>query len=146
LIVSKPQPGTLISFGAFLVIAATLIGFNVMAALRDPTVPWLNLAVIVLLTPLALFSLYKIFLSYKVIRAGNNQIGIHYPVFCKTKRYSLDQIGYWKETIIKNTMGTYKELEIRFTDNSSLTIAHKEYTEYTRIVGYLAQKASKKKK
>jgi hypothetical protein len=146
LIVSKPQTGTLVSFTAFLVIAAALIGFNVTAALKDPSPSWLNLVVIVLLTPLALFSLYKIFLSYKVIRVGNNQIDIRYPVFGKTKKYSLDQIGSWKETIIKNTMGTYKELEVRFTDNTSLTIGHKEYTEYHRIATYLAQKALKKKK
>ena len=102
--------------------------------------------VIVLLTPLALFSLYKIFLSYKIIRVGNNQIDIRYPVFRRTRKYTLDQIGYWKETVIKNTMGTYKEIEVRFTDHHTLNMGHKEYTEYSKIAAYLSQKVPKKKK
>ena len=146
MIVSKPQTSTLLSFSAFLIIASGLIGFNIVAALKETKPSWLNLTVIVLLTPLALFSLFKIFLSYKVIRVGNNQIDIRYPVFRKSKKYSLDQIGYWKETIIKNTMGTYKEIEVRFTDNSTLSMGHKEYTEYSKIAGYLSQKVPKKKR
>ena len=146
MIISKPQTATLFSFGAFLIITSGLIIFNAIAAMNDPRPSWLNLAVIILLTPLALFSLYKIFLSYKVIRVGNNQFVIHFPVFRKTKKYSLDQVGYWKETIIKNTMGTYKEEEVKFTDKNALTMSHKEYSEYSKIVGYLSQKVPKKKK
>ncbi|HZX73115.1 MAG TPA: hypothetical protein VFE57_01745 [Cyclobacteriaceae bacterium] len=146
MIVSKPQTSTLASFAAFLLISSGLIGFNTVAAIRDSSPSWLNLTVIVLLTPLALFALFKIFLSYKVIRVGNNQIDIRYPVFGKTKKYTLDQIGYWKETVIKNSMGTYKEIEVGFTDKSTLNMGHKEYTEYSKIAGYLSQKAAKKKK
>lgn len=81
-----------------------------------------------------------------MIRVGNNQIEIRYLVLRKTKKYSLDQIAAWKETIIKNSMGVYKEIEINFTDKYKLTIGYREYSEYSKIAGYLSQKAPKKKR
>ena len=146
MIISKPQTSTLFSFAAFLLISVILITFNAIAALNDPNPSWLNLTVIVLLSPLALFALYKIFLTYKVIRMGNNLIDIRLPVFRKMRKYPLDQVVYWKETVIKNSVGTYKEIEVKFQDKYTLNMGHKEYTEYPKMAAYLSQKLPKKKK
>ena len=112
-----------------------------------PNPAWYNYVVIVLLTPIGLFVLYRIFIRYKIMRLGNNQIEINFPVLRRLKKYSLDQIDYWIEKQVKTGKSSiYKELELRFKDGKKEIIGHKEFTEYVRIVQYLIQKAPKKRR
>ena len=147
MIVSKPLTNTIISFTLFLILTFTVLGMNVWAILHFAQPAWYNYAVVGLLAPIGLFVLYKIFIRYRVLRLGNNQIEIRFPVLRKVKKYPLDQIDFWIEKEVKTGKNSvYKELELAFKDGKKENLGHKEFTEYTRIVQYLKQKAAKKQR
>ncbi|MBS1506269.1 MAG: hypothetical protein JSS79_06465 [Bacteroidetes bacterium] len=145
-IISRPQTSTVTSFVFFLVITIIVSAMNIMVVLQAPRAEWYNYAIIIVLIPIGLVVLYKIFIRYKVLRLGNNQIQISYPVLRQTRHYPLDQISGWVENSVKTGKNSvYKELQIRFADGAKLDIGHKEHTEYARMVQYLQQKVPKKK-
>jgi len=144
LIVSRPQTNTIISFSFFLAITLFVLAMNVISLGNN--VAWYTWLIIALLVPIAGLVIYKIFIRYKIIRVGNNQVEINYPVLRTKYQYSVTDIVSWKENVVKTGKNSvYKELEILFHDQRKLKFGHKEHTEYTRIIGYLAQKASRKK-
>ncbi|GHN00506.1 hypothetical protein WSM22_19950 [Cytophagales bacterium WSM2-2] len=119
---------------------------NLLVVLKVPQAAWYNYAIVVVLIPIGTFVLYKIFIRYKILRFGNNQIQIDYPVMRQTKKYSLDEIEAWRENKVKTgKTSEYKELQILFKDKNNLSVGHREHTEYARMVQYLAQKAPRKK-
>lgn len=115
-------------------------------SIANKTSAWYNYLIAALLLPIGLFVLYKIFIRYKVIRAGNNSIDISYPVLRQIEKYSLQSIVAWRENIIKTGKNSvYKQLEILMDNKKRISIGHKEHTEYVRLVQYLQQKVPKKK-
>ena len=117
---------------------------NLIALTREPS--WFTYAIIAVLVPIALVVGYKIFLRYLIIRMGNNEVEIRYPVLRRKYRYPLSEVTSWTENVVKTGKNSvYKELEIRFEDKRKLSFGHKEQTEYSRMVSYLTQKASRKK-
>ncbi len=146
MITSRPQNSTITSVVLFLVITILVVSFNFAAIVRDRIAAWYNYLIVILLIPIGLLVFYKIFLRYKILQFGNNQIQIDYPVMMQSKKYTIEQIERWIENKVKTGQSSeYKELEILFSDRKKITIGHKEHTEYSRIVQYLAQKAPKKK-
>jgi len=112
----------------------------------NKTAAWYNYLISLLLLPIGVFVAYKIFIRYKVIRAGNNSVEISYPVMRKTEKHTLQSIVAWRENIVKTGKNSvYKQLEILFDNKTRLSIGQKEHTEYVRLVQYLQQKIPKKK-
>jgi hypothetical protein len=123
-----------------------VVAMNAIVILRNQLVAWYNYAVVIVLLPIGLFVFYRIFLRYKVLKFGNNQIEVIYPVLRKTKTYTLNLVDQWMENKVKTGKNSeYKELLLKFSDGQKITIGHKEHTEYSRLVQYLAQKVPKKK-
>ncbi len=119
---------------------------NSVAIFRNREAAWYNYAVIVVLVPIGITVFYKIFVRYKVLKFGNNQIEIKYLMLRQTKTYPLDQIDQWIENKVKTGKDSdYKELQVQFADGKKISVGHKEHTEYTRMVQYLLQKAPHKK-
>ena len=146
MIVSKPRTSTLSSFALFLIITLIVIGMNVYTILKSPAPAWYNYGVVGLLIPIGGFVLYKIFIRYQVVRLGNNQIEVQFPVLRRFGKYNLDQVEFWFENQIKTGKNSvYKELVIKFSDSKKVTLSPKESTEYERVVQYLKQKLIKKK-
>ncbi|MBS1486500.1 MAG: hypothetical protein JST43_02840 [Bacteroidetes bacterium] len=146
MITSKPQKATITSFMFFLLITGVVIAMNLLVIWRQQLVAWYNYAVVVVLLPIGLFVFYKIFVRYKILKLGNNQIEIIYPFLKKRKSYSLAQLDQWVENKVKTGKNSeYRELQIKFTDGHKISIGHKEHTEYPHMVQYLSQKAPKKK-
>jgi len=144
-IVSRPSSQTLISFTLFLLITCIVLTLNVVTIIQD-RYAWYNLAIIGILVPIGVFVLYRIFIRYKVIRAGNNRLEITYPVFRKTHGFHLRQITSWRESIVKTgKKAVYKELEIVCDNRLRITIGQKEHTEYDKLVHYLQRKIPGKK-
>ncbi|MBK5277287.1 MAG: hypothetical protein JJE09_00335 [Bacteroidia bacterium] len=147
MIISRPRTSTVASFVIFLSLTLVVLFMNVLVVIKDPKPAWYTYLVIMLLSPIALFVLYKIFIRYKVITLGNNELGLAYPVLHSTRKFPLDQIDFWAEHHVKTGKNSvYKEFEIKFNDGTRLTIGQKEHTEYDRIIQYLSQKAPKKKR
>jgi len=120
---------------------------NVWIVIRDPQPAWYNYLVIFLLLPIGLFVGYKIFIRYKIISFGNNLIEMRFPVLRTLSKYRLDQIAYWTENVVKTGKNSnYKELEIKFTNGQKLSMGHREFTEYDKVIKYLQQKTPKLKK
>lgn len=146
MIISKPQTATITSLVFFLIITVVVVALNSTVIFRNQMVAWYNYAVVAVLLPIGLFVFYKIFIRYKILSFGNNQIQIEYPMLRQSKIYPLDQIDKWIENKVKTGKNSeYKELQLKFTDGKKVSVGHKEHTEYERIVQYLAQKAPKKK-
>ena len=146
MITSKPQTSTITSFVFFLLITVVVVVMNSIAIFRDREAAWYNYAVLVALIPIGVLVFYKIFVRYKVLKFGNNQIQIDYPVVRQSKIYPLEEIDQWIENKVKTGKNSeYKELQVRFTNGKKISIGHKEHTEYTRMVQYLSQKAPRKK-
>lgn len=147
MIISKPQTNTIVSFTFFLLLTLAVLSMNILVLIKDPQPAWYTYLIIALLIPIAVFVLYKIFIRYKVIRLGNNQVELSYPVLRSNTKYPLDQIDYWVEHLVKTGKNSvYKEMEIKFKDGVKLTFGHKEHTEYASVVKYMAQKIPKKKR
>ncbi len=145
MVVSRPQTNTLVSFAFFLLITVVVLTMNIISALRG-TSAWYNYLIIALLVPIGLFVAYKIFIRYKVIRAGNNQIEINYPVLRRSEKYPLQSVLAWRENIVKTGKSSvYKQLEILFEDKKRISLGHKEHTEYPKLVQYLQHKIPRKK-
>ena len=118
---------------------------NIISIMND-TAAWYNYVIAALLLPIGLFVLYKMFIRYKIIRAGNNSIDISYPVLRQTEKYPLQSIVAWRENVIKTGKNSvYKQLEILMDNKKRISIGHKEHTEYVRLVQYLQHKIPKKK-
>lgn len=145
MIVSKPRSQTLISFTLFLLLTFLVFGLNVTALLRG-TYAWYNLVIATILLPLGLFVFYRIFIRYKIIRAGDNRIEVVYPVIRKTHAYTVKQIASWRESVVKTGKNSiFKELEIVFDKHFRVTIGQKEHTGYDKLVQYLQRKVPGKK-
>jgi hypothetical protein len=143
-IVSKPRASTVTSFVFFLTITFVVIGMNIYSILQSPA--WYNYLTIGLLAPIGGFVFYKIFLRYKVVSLGNNQIEVNFPVLRQRKNYKLEFVEFWFENQVKTGKNSiYKELAIKFEDGKKITLSPKESTEYDRVIQYLKQKLAKKK-
>jgi hypothetical protein len=119
---------------------------NVYAVAKVPHPAWYNYLMIVLLVPIGLFVLYRIFVRYKIIRLGNNRLELSYPILRKHKVYSLQEIVVWKENVVKTGKNSvFRQLEIFLQDNQRISFGDKEHTEYGRVIQYLNQKVPKKK-
>jgi hypothetical protein len=95
-------------------------------AILQRTYAWYNLLIVGILLPIGLFVLYRIFIRYKVIRAGDNRIEVTYPVLKKTRAYTIKQVTGWRESIVKTGKNSvFKELEIVFDDHFRLALAQK---------------------
>lgn len=130
----------------FLVITVFVLAFNIRFLIIDPSPAWYTYVVIGLLGPIGIFVLYKVFIRYKTVSFGNNQIEIRFPVLQRQSKYPLQEIKFWRETEVKTgKTASYKELEIRFTDGTKITMGHREVTEYSRMIQYLNQKLPRKK-
>ena len=102
---------------------------------------WFNYAIIIILTPAALFVSYGVLFRYKTVTMGDRQIEVRYPQFRLNRKYSLEEVTYWKESVVKtNKTSNYKELEVKFKDGRTIRMGHREYTEYEKMLGYLGQK------
>ena len=78
---------------------------------------------------------------------GDGQIVVRYPLFRIQRNYVLDDVLYWKESIVKTGKTTnYKELELEFKDGRRIQMGYREYTEYDKMVKYLGQKVPVLKK
>lgn len=146
MITSKPQTNTITSFVIFLLITFVVLGMNVWAVINTLRPAWYNYAVIGLLAPIGGFVLYKIFIRYKIIRLGNNQIEVSFPVLKQAKKYNLADVQFWFENQVKTGKNSvYRELVIKFEDGKKISLSPKESTEYERTIQYVKQKLPKKK-
>ncbi|MFM9841082.1 MAG: hypothetical protein ACKVOQ_22635 [Cyclobacteriaceae bacterium] len=146
MIISKPQTSTITSFVFFLLITFIVLGMNVWAVINTLKPAWYNYAVIGLLAPIGGFVLYKIFIRYKIIRLGNNQIEVSFPVLKQFKKYTLSEVQFWFENQVKTGKNSvYRELVIKFVDGKKISLSPKESTEYEHAIQYLKQKLPKKK-
>ncbi|MFM8851462.1 MAG: hypothetical protein ACKOE5_13845 [Cytophagales bacterium] len=144
MIVSKPITSTLVSFTLFLTITFIVIGMNIYAIQAQGV--WYNYLTIGLLFPIAAFVIYKIFVRYKVLILGNNQIEVNFPVLRQFRKYKLDNVQFWVENQVKTgNNSVYRELVIKFNDGQKVSVSPKESTEYDRMLLYLKQKLPKKK-
>jgi len=145
MIIAKPNPQTLFSFGIFALSSTVIIGWNASIYFSSPQPMWYNFGIILLLVPILGYVLYRLFFQLKRIEIGNNQFVIYFLFSRKKKTYSIESVQRWTEHVVKvSKTSTYKELEIVFTDKRKLNIGKKEYTQYESIVTYLKKKLAGK--
>ena len=72
MIISKPQTSTVVSFVIFLALTLVVLAMNILVLIKDRQPAWYTYLIIAILTPIAIFVLYKIFIRYKIILLGNN--------------------------------------------------------------------------
>lgn len=146
MLISRPLQSTLISFGLFLVLSFAIVGMSLIQVIADKHPPWYVYLILVLLAPLSLFLTFRIFINYKQVEFGNNQISVRYTVRKKIKSYPLSDVLQWRESIVKTGKNSvFKEIEIQFSDQFKVTLGLKEYSDYPRVKAYLEKKLGKKK-
>ena len=147
MIISKPQASTLSSFLIFLLLSVGLFTFNLYIIIEDPFARWYNYLVTSILGPISIFIFYKMVIQYKVIQIGNNEIEVRYPIRRTIKKYKLTELKEWDEAIVNTGKASrYKELSLIFSDGYKISIGHREYTGYDKIISYLTKKIGNKKK
>lgn len=144
--ISKPLGSTILSFTLFLLISYALIGMCFIQVLKDQHPAWYIYLTLSILTPLATYLTYKIFINYKILEVGNDKIVVKYTVRKKVRSYKLDNVISWRESVVKTGKNsTFKEIEIKFEDNFTFSLALKEYSNYPKVYAYLSKKLAKKK-
>ncbi|MBN8577868.1 MAG: hypothetical protein J0L66_13055 [Cytophagales bacterium] len=145
MIVSKPRTQILVSFSIFLVLTFTVLGLNAWVIMQG-TSAWYNYAIALVLTALGAFVLYRIFIRYKIIQAGDNRLVVYFPVIRRAHSFTIKQVVAWHEQVVKTGKNSvFKELEIEFEGGYRTRIGQKEHTAYERLVQYLQRKAASKK-
>ena len=115
--------------------------------ISDPMPQWFNYLIIAVLMPVAIFVSYRVLFRYKTVSMGDRQIEVRHPLFRLRRKYSLEELTYWKESIVNTGKTTsYKELELKFKDGRAIQMGYREYTEYEKMVRYLTRKVPKLKK
>jgi hypothetical protein len=146
MIIAKPKFTTLFSFAVFLLLSGFVLYLNIRVMLDEPQIVWYRVLIIALLSPICLYLIYRIFFQYKKISIGNNKFRIDYPLRGVHRIYEIKQIESWKEDVVKTGKSSqYRELVIKFNSGQTLTMGMQEYTEYKKIIGYLHEKAARKK-
>lgn len=146
MIISRPSSNTLVSFTLFLILSFIVLGMSLIQVLSDENPPWYTFLVLIVIGPISIFVVFKIFINYKVIEVGNNQIKIVYKVRRKERIYSIRNVIRWKESVVKTGKNsTFKELEVLFDDNFKIRLGLREYTHYSDIHAYLTRKLANKK-
>jgi hypothetical protein len=147
MIVARPKTATVSSFILFAAITLFILALNVRILVTYPTPPWYTYLIVAVLVPMLGLVIHRIFLRYKVIRLGNNQIEVWYPVLRRRYRQPLSTLVAWQELRVKTgKASTYRELEIWLDTRQKITLAYQEYTEFDRMVKYLGQKCPNKRK
>ena len=147
MIVSRPKGTTLASFILFSLITLVVLVMNVLVLIDQPNPAWYTYAIIGVLTPIFGFVVYRIFIRYKILKLGNNQVEIYFPVLRFRKVYPLQDIRYWIEHKVKTSKSSaYREVEIGFADDKKVTFGFQEYSDYPKMVNYLQMKVAKKRK
>ena len=145
-IVAKPKIGTLFSLGVFILASlgvATITGYHMLHASE---IAWYQYVIVLILFPLGFGLAAKVIFGYKVVEIGKEKIDIIFPTRFKKQGYRLKDIDSWKETQVKAATGTYKEVEITFTDKKQIYLSYQEHTDYFKVIQYLKKKCSKKMK
>ena len=146
MIVSRPKGPTIISFALFTLITLVVLGMNLSILISQPKPPWYTYAIVAVLIPILGVVIYRIFIRYKVMRFGNNQVEVSFPVLRKKRSYKLTEVHVWAEHVVKTgKRNSYRELEIRFTDKRKLSLGFQEYSDYLKVLGYLQMKLPKKR-
>ena len=145
MIVAKPNPQTLFSFGFFALASAAIIYWNASIYFFSPHPRWYNFGILLLLAPILGYVLYRLLFQLKRIELGNNTFVVHYLFYKKKKSYAVAEIESWKEHQVKvGKNSTYREVEIVFKSAKKISLGKKEYTEYDKVLGYLKKKVGKK--
>ncbi len=147
MIISRPKAATLTSFMLFTLLLLAILIFNIRSIVQTTHPAWYQWLMVAILSGLLAFVTYRIFIQYKVLKFGNNQVEIYYPVLRKRAKYPLTDIERWQEQQVKTgKKSTYRELQILLPGNKKISLGHQEFTDYEKIVKYLSQKCANKRK
>lgn len=144
MIVAKPKIGTLFSLGVFILVSLGIAALTASYMLAAQNIAWYQYVIVLVLFPLGLGLAVKVIFGYKIIIIGKGKIEIKFPTRFKKKAYRINEIDYWKETKVKAATGTYKEVEINFTDKKQLYLSYQEHTDYPKVIQYLKKKCAKR--
>lgn len=146
MIIAKPKIGTLFSLGLFVILSLGLASFTAYHMFNATTIAWYQYLIVIILFPLGLGLAVKVVLGYKIIEIGKERIEVRFPVKFKKESHKLKDIERWKETTVKTATGTYKEVDIRFSDKKQLTLSYQEHTDYPKVVKYLKKRCARQMK
>ena len=144
MITSRPKSSALFSLGIFVLACFSVGGYN-LSAILDDRGWWLNYLLSALLLTLGLAILMRQLWSYKIVRIDKSKLFIKYTLRFSQKALTLKEISYWEETIIKTGNGQFKQVEMVF-DHEKVQLTMQENTNYSRILTYLAQMLSSKRR
>ena len=100
MIISKPKSAALIALGIFIVLCFAIGGYAIRS-INNGVGVWYHYAVAFITLLIASILLIRQIVSYKVIAIGDKAITINFPLRGKSKKNSLSELIYWKETIIE---------------------------------------------
>ncbi len=145
MIISKPKRNTIsalvvfliLIFGSFFVLLNSLLSNEAYFLFK------LILAPIVLVIGLVILS--KLLAALKVVKLGNNQIEVFYPVSRMRLKINVKDVLGWHEEAINTKNGEFREVKILYTKKKILKLSNKENTDYEEVVKYLKKKVKFKK-
>lgn len=144
MIVSKPRPNTLTALSVFLILifGSFFVLLNSVLTNEAYFIAKLILAPIVLV--IGLIVMGKLLAAVKIVKLGNNQIDVFYPISRMRININVKDILGWREEAIKTKNGEFREVKILYTKKKILKLSNKENTEYDAVVKYLKKKVKTK--
>ena len=143
MIVSRPKFSALFALGMFILASFSIGGYN-LSRIISAEGWWLNYTLSILFLPLGIAILIRQMWSYKIVKMDRNKLIIEYPIRFNKKSFVLKELEYWQETVIKTVNGQFKQVDLAF-NQTKVTLAMQENTNYSKIVSYLSQKLAGKK-
>lgn len=145
MIVSKPRTNTLTALSIFVILIFISFFMLMNSLLRNEDYFIFKLILAPVLLAIGIIVLGKLLSAIKIVRAGNNQLQVFYPISRMRLNIKVGDILGWHEEAIKSKNGDFREVKILYTKKKILKLSNKENTEYEAIVAYLKKKVKVKK-
>jgi hypothetical protein len=145
MIASKPKTSTAFSVGVFLLLSYGLLIYTLRGFIISDQPAIYQYIILLIISPIAIFVSFKFIKGLKYISIQKSQMEVRSFFGLIKKKYHLNELEKWEETIIKTTNGTFKELKFIFIPNAKVTVSNQEQTNYDKLFSYISKNYKNKK-
>lgn len=140
MIVSKPKGNTIFALAVFLILIFGSFFALLSGLLSGGTYFFFKLILAPVVLAVGLVVLSKFLASFKIVKLGNGQIEVFYPISKMRSKIFVKDILGWHEEAINTKNGEFREVRILYAKKKILKLSNKENTKYDAVVKYLKKK------
>lgn len=132
--VCRPKSSTLFALSAFIFLTLAACLFLAYPLLSGSSLPLWRIIILVVLAPVPVALLFRLFWTYKRIEVRKDRIRVAYP-FRPGGDWEgkFREVEKWKEEKVNASGTEYRELSAEFPSGKRLKVSLQEYSNYTKL-------------